>query len=629
MILPKPRTEPARETPFPPGTRLSALRALRRRLQAKGRLQEALPAAREIVRRDPGLESLVHLGAILGQAGRHREALETLRLALRQPSGPAYLVTQAHVLIAQGWYQLGRHKRAGEALKRAWATRPKPKSQFGLHLVGGHLAMARSRYPEAVGEYRAAERTAVRTAQRQQALGGQAMALILDRRISEALDPARRALRMAIKRGDPLRTCISRGVLAWAHGEEGQHARALRSFQVAMAEARAAGSVSREGEMAAMAAVEADRLGRWESAEALFRRSLGLAEIVGREQNIVAANAFFARDEIRKGNLAEAERYLERARRRQRDRNDWVARLHVFRAEHAAALAKGEPREALKIVRNAERLANRAKDLARVAEFRRKRGEIEAQLGRPKAGALAAKRAKELEGLKLGPTAGERRVRRRVEKLAKAKLPVLIVGEAGSGTRELARILHRGGPLVEVACEQVAHEQTELYGWEAGAWSGAETAGNGYAQLAEGGLLVLAGLDRVPKERQKHFVDLVEGRVRRVGSTETRAGGYRVAALCEDPGRLIPALKARLGGAVVVAEREGAFPARVERWLGPGRRMTADALLALHRHAWDGGEAELRGLVERLKVTAAGKVIGRRDVLRALDLGRRSVPAGR
>ena len=113
--LPLVRPEPAQKLVFPLGIRVSKLRQLRDRLVRQGQAAAALQAALEVARRAPDRESYVRLGMAQYETGRYREALSTLRDALRFKEGPAYLVPEIHIHVAQVWYHLGRFKRAGEA----------------------------------------------------------------------------------------------------------------------------------------------------------------------------------------------------------------------------------------------------------------------------------------------------------------------------------------------------------------------------------------------------------------------------------------------------------------------------------------------------------------------------------
>ncbi len=372
------------------------------------------------------------------------------------------------------------------------------------------------------------------------------------------------------------------------------------------------------------------QLGRWEAARQAYTRVLSLAEILGKQQAIVMAHSFLALAAAREGRLEEAESELRLARRRQRDRYDWVGRLHVLRASHAVAVLRQDWNEAFRVARHGERLAVQVQDLPRVAEFRTLRATAEEQRGRHKAAVIARKRALQLEALNRGRSKDKVKVERRLEKLAKTRLPLLLVGTPGMSSRSVARKAHeasprKSGPFVVVACEQVAHEQTELYGWEAGAWSGAERGAEGYAQQAEGGTLLLEGLDRVPAARQKYYVALLDRKVRKVGGTEDHPADYRVIAVCEEPGKLGPELRTRLEAARVdlpaVEDLREELPATIRVWLGAERRMTADGMLELIQREWPGGEAQLKAVVERIKVLAPTPVIGRRQVRQVL-LGR-------
>ncbi len=627
--LPAARPAPGRDLVFPPGIRVSELRRLRDRLELKGQPAAALQAALEVARRDPGRESYLRLGVAQYVLGRYREALITLRGALRYREGAAYLIPDIHVHVAQIWYHLGRYKRAGEALRRAKAARPKPRANYNLCIVAGNIAMARDQNEEAVAEFQRAVAEARSASQRLSARMNEGFALIRCRRHAEALESLEQAIQVARRTGDRLRLALARGAKGWAYVEGGQFARALRASRNAAEECGRLGVPLRECEFLGRAAYVLWQMGRWEEARQIYPRVLSLAQVLGLQQTIVISHSFLAIAAARAGRIEEAESELRQARQRQRDRYDWIGRLHVLRASHAVAVLRQDWNEAFRAARHGERLAVQVQDLPRVAEFRKLRAAAEEQRGRHKAAVIARKRSVQLERLTRNRSMNRIHAERRLEKLAKTRLPLLLVGTPGMGSRAWARKLHeasprKSGPLVVVACEQVAHEPTELYGWEAGAWSGAERGAEGYAQQAEGGTLLLEGLDRVPAARQKFYVALLDRKVRKVGGTEDHPADYRVIAVCEEPEKLVPELRTRLEAARVelpaVEELREELPSTIRVWLGAERRMTADGMLELIHREWPGGEAQLKAVVERIKVLAPTPVIGRRHVRQALAL---------
>ncbi|HXX92601.1 MAG TPA: tetratricopeptide repeat protein, partial [Planctomycetota bacterium] len=136
---------PATELAFPARATLPTLRKLREKHYREGRHDLALQVAMEVARRDPGRESHFRMGFLFREVGRYREALKSLRDALRFESGPRYLLPEIHLHIAYTWFVLRNRKRMGESLRRAYALRPKPRTASNFHLTYGTYLLAKRR----------------------------------------------------------------------------------------------------------------------------------------------------------------------------------------------------------------------------------------------------------------------------------------------------------------------------------------------------------------------------------------------------------------------------------------------------------------------------------------------------
>ncbi len=210
-------------------------------------------------------------------------------------------------------------------------------------------------------------------------------------------------------------------------------------------------------------------------------------------------------------------------------------------------------------------------------------------------------------------------------RVAKSGINVLLVGETGSGKEVFARAIHvasgRTGPLVCVNTAALPDQlvESELFGYEKGAFSGAASAKAGLIEAAQGGTLFLDEIGELGMPMQAKLLRVLEDHsVRRVGATTERKVDVRVIAatncdleqcVIEKKFRQdllfrlnacvlsIPPLRARKGEIRRLAE---AFVTRAAASMGkPQLRLTAEALAALERHPWPGNVRELRNAIER------------------------------
>ena len=229
-----------------------------------------------------------------------------------------------------------------------------------------------------------------------------------------------------------------------------------------------------------------------------------------------------------------------------------------------------------------------------------------------------------------------------VARVGPSDASVLLLGESGTGKELVARAIHdasarAAGPLVVVDCASLPETlfESELFGHERGAFTGATASRPGLAEAASGGTLFLDEVGDIPLPMQVKLLRLLEsGTYRRVGSTELRRTDVRVVAathrdlkamvadgrfrqdlyyrLATFPIRL-PALRERLDDIALLA------PALLAR-VAPQRRLTLapGALARLMRHPFPGNVRELRNVLERAALLADGRVIERAHVEEAL-----------
>lgn len=217
-----------------------------------------------------------------------------------------------------------------------------------------------------------------------------------------------------------------------------------------------------------------------------------------------------------------------------------------------------------------------------------------------------------------------------VEKASRAAAldrPVLVVGERGTGKELIAERLHRlsmrwDGPLITLNCAAMPETliEAELFGHEAGAFTGATKSRVGRFEEADGGTLFLDELGTLSSAAQERLLRAVEyGEITRIGSSRPQRVDVRIVAATNadlpkmaDEGTFRADLLDRLSFEVVTLPplryREGDIPVLADYF---GRRMAAEleweqwpgfghlASEALERHQWPGNVRELRNVIER------------------------------
>jgi tetratricopeptide (TPR) repeat protein len=614
-----------------PAPRLHELRRVRDRLSREGKLDLALQTAGDLARRDPGRESYLHWGRLLRETGRLKDALRVLRDALRFESGPAYLVPEIHLQMAATWSVVGKHHRAGESLRRAYAARPKARADHKVHMVLGNFHFGKNRWAEAAAEYERAEAAACSPRERALAMINRGLAWHRAGRLERAVAPVAKAQSTLSRMDCPGEAAVARTVLASIHLDRRNYGRSLEMGSRAMETYRLLGNEPREAESAnnsAHAAIEGDRP---ERAHPILKRCLHLASRLGRTDLLATGFSMMALLEGHHDDFDAAGESLRKAESLLRGRRDPTATLHVCRARARIAAMLGSWEEMSRWARRAERLAAKLGDQPRLIEFRKLRSEAEVRLGHRKAAVQVRNAARRLESIPLKARGCMADLSRLARRLASSRLPVLIVGAAGTGKTELAKQVHRvsprsRGPLEIAGCEGLVFAASELAGHAKGAWSGADKEASGYFRRADRGTLVLDRVDEIDAKSQRILLRMIDGEVRPVGSAEAGKVDVRVVATCRRPERLIPELRHRLAGAVLqvpdLARRGDEFPMLVEQMLAGRRRITIDAVAELARQAWPGNLPELQAVVERL-VAASEDVVGLNLVRRTLD-GRES-----
>ncbi|MBU4565933.1 MAG: sigma-54 dependent transcriptional regulator [Desulfarculus sp.] len=240
------------------------------------------------------------------------------------------------------------------------------------------------------------------------------------------------------------------------------------------------------------------------------------------------------------------------------------------------------------------------------------------------------------EELVAGRSPAFRQVLKDLSQVAASDFPVLLVGESGTGKELLARRLHqlslrREGPLVTVNCAAMPPSllESELFGHEKGAFTGAEAARPGYFRQAKGGTLFLDEIGEAPPELQVRLLRVLENRrVAPVGGggevpVDFRlvAATHRDLAQAASQGQFNQALLYRLQVVPLylppLRERPedldlllDYFLAQAEFLAKKTRRLAPETKERLRQYAWPGNVRELRHLLQRLVVLSPGFEIG-------------------
>ncbi|HRD94825.1 MAG TPA: PEP-CTERM-box response regulator transcription factor [Rubrivivax sp.] len=232
------------------------------------------------------------------------------------------------------------------------------------------------------------------------------------------------------------------------------------------------------------------------------------------------------------------------------------------------------------------------------------------------------------------------RVARMVERVARSDATVLLLGESGTGKEVLAQGLHqaskRSGRFIAINCAAIPENllESELFGYEKGAFTGAGKTTIGKIETANGGTLMLDEIGDLPLALQAKLLRfLQERRVERLGGRQEIAVDVRIVGathqdlrgLIKD-GRFredlyyrlaeievnIPPLRNRQGDAVLLAN------AYLRRFAQEQRRsnlsFSDDAIRAVERHAWPGNVRELINVIKRAVIMADGQRVSAADL---------------
>jgi sigma-54 specific flagellar transcriptional regulator A len=236
----------------------------------------------------------------------------------------------------------------------------------------------------------------------------------------------------------------------------------------------------------------------------------------------------------------------------------------------------------------------------------------------------------------LGRSGAMMALKDKIQKVARTQAPVFIHGESGTGKELVARLIHHqssraDNPFIPVNCGAIPAEllESELFGHEKGAFTGAITARVGRFEMAEGGTLFLDEIGDMPLNMQVKILRVLQERTfERVGSNRTQSADVRVIAATHkhledmiESGdfredlyyRLnvfpieMPALRDRVEDIPLLINE---LISRMEKEKRGSLRMNSAAIMSLCRHDWPGNVRELANLVERLSIMHPYGVIG-------------------
>lgn len=237
-----------------------------------------------------------------------------------------------------------------------------------------------------------------------------------------------------------------------------------------------------------------------------------------------------------------------------------------------------------------------------------------------------------------------------VARVAPSLATVLLLGETGTGKELVAQAMHASStrahrPLVVVDCASMPENlfESELFGHERGAFTGANTARGGLVEAASGGTLFLDEVGDIPLTIQVKLLRLLEsGTYRRVGSTELRHADVRVVSATHrdlihmvSQGQFREDLYYRLSSFPIqlpaLRERKEDIPllsaalmSRISQ--GKNQTLSASAQHLLQAQEFPGNVRELRNLLERASLLCDGDVLDASHLQQALSVGTRKMP---
>ena len=297
--------------------------------------------------------------------------------------------------------------------------------------------------------------------------------------------------------------------------------------------------------------------------------------------------------------------------------------------EQAVDLVKAGAADYLSKPWDDQRLLTTVRNLLELAESNR---QVRKLTVRESEGRRSLAREYDLRGIVYASPSMER-VLRLACQVAKSDVPILITGPNGAGKERIAEIIHansrvKDGPFVAVNCGALPADllEAELFGAEAGAYTGAGKAREGRFEAADNGTLFLDEIGNLSSAGQMKLLRVLEtGRFERLGSNRTREVKVRVlsatnadlAAMIrrgdfrEDLFYRLNVIEVRLPP---LAERREDIVPLAEHFLGPRLRLSDGARRALEAHAWPGNVRELKNAITRASLLCRDELVAVDDL---------------
>jgi DNA-binding NtrC family response regulator len=237
----------------------------------------------------------------------------------------------------------------------------------------------------------------------------------------------------------------------------------------------------------------------------------------------------------------------------------------------------------------------------------------------------------------VGASEAMRRVYDAISQVAESRINVIVRGESGTGKELVARAIvalssRRNKPFISLNCAALPENliESELFGHERGAFTGASEAKPGHIELADGGTLFLDEIATLTLPLQTKLLRVLEDRqVQRLGGRQARKIDFRLICATNEPleemarkGKFredlyyrihvvpiqLPPLRERVGDVALLTD----YFLRVHLTANglEQKRLTPDALAALEEHSWPGNVRELENLIQRLVIMVSGPTIG-------------------
>ena len=238
----------------------------------------------------------------------------------------------------------------------------------------------------------------------------------------------------------------------------------------------------------------------------------------------------------------------------------------------------------------------------------------------------------------IGDSPPMRQLQRLIERAGPSDKAILILGESGTGKELVARALHRASqqgdrPMVIINCAALPESllESELFGHEKGAFTGAVGAKPGLFEVADGGTLFIDEIGELPGSLQAKLLRVLEdGSLRRIGSVQERRVKVRLLAATNrnlakevEAKRFREDLYYRINVMSLelppLRERAGDVALLVRHFLGSGWEIDPAALSAMERYRWPGNVRQLINAIERAKILAESETIAIGDLPREVS----------